>query len=260
MAQNARSTLSKWAWIALLVGVLSCGDLRAQEELHSDAESVLKAIMEANGGKDSIENVRSLRVLGRMEGLERKVSFSLLKKRPNLKKIIIMYKGRTLERSFDGETGWNRVVSEAGERVEIVGQGIEMEVAFEADFDGPLLGENLNLEEIRFVGTERLGRLEVYVLEVQRAREQKSRHYVDTRTMREVKTEFISLEAEEPVVVSESRFSNYTKVGGVWFAKTIERYSATGEFIERIEIDRIDLNPGIFDWSFAVPAGAGEGA
>jgi len=237
----------------LLVGTFCTS--HAQEQLLTDVDAVLAEILAANGGDEVIDSARSLRIHGSINSDDNSYDFMLLKKRPNRMKIAMMYKGRSIETGFDGNILWRRTTIGDRELVEKIGEGPGALEGMDVDFDGPLIGENSANTEITLEGTERIGRVEYYVLKVEIPDVRTSYHYIDSRSFREYKTVYVAEGEDGELLESNSVYSDYLRVGGIWLAQTIERTTSSG-VTEVIRIKDAEVNPGIFNRFFEMPGEA----
>lgn len=221
-------------------------------------EEVMERYKEANGGKENLEFVNSLRVFGTMEEDGIIYDIVMVKKRPNRKRIALRHLQNSLVMGFDGQRSW-RAFEHHGMLVgfELL-EGIEaMRFEQDVEFDGPLLSGSRDGQEVRLARTERIGRVEFYVAEIVRP-DERTEVFIDARNFREHKTVLFRNDEEGNPVRIESRLSNYQQVGGIWVAMLVERF-VDGNLTTRIRLDRAEVNPGIFDSFFEMPS-APEGS
>lgn len=242
----------KWVgMICLVILPWAASPLGGQTDGELGLADVLQKVEEANGGESAIEEVRSLRLHGTIERDGEVYDFTLVKKRPEKVRISVMWKQRSIETGYDGETAWQKVEGPGGYSVEeLTGPGRDSVIA-QSDFDGVLLGEPASGIERRLLGKERVDRVDCYVVEVD-TKNYTSRHYLDERTFREIKVIRINRPGTEEETEVESRFEGYFKEGNLWLAGEITRYQ-DDKLIEKIEITDSQLNPGIFNVAFEMP-------
>lgn len=221
-------------------------------------EEVMERYKEANGGQENLEYVNSLRVFGTMEEDGIVYDIVMVKKRPNLKRIALRHLQNSLVMGFDGQRSW-RAFEHHGMLVGLeLLEGIEaMRFEQDVDFDGPLLSGDTEGQQVRLARTERIGRVEYYVAEIIRP-DERTEVFIDSRNFREHKTVLFRNDDEGNPVRIESRLGNYEQVGGIWVAMLVERF-VDGNLTTRIRLDRAEVNPGIFDSFFEMPA-APEGS
>mgnify|MGYP005844680447 CR=1 FL=1 len=214
-------------------------------------EEVLSRVEAANGGMEAIESVTNIRVLGAVETDGTTYDFLLLKKRPDKIRIRLMMKGRVIETGFDGETGWRRLRDKGQERVSPLSEEELAAANLDLDFDGPLIGKPMPGTERRYGGIERIGRGDYFVVVVESAGSI-SRHYVDARTFRELRTVRQPIEGGEPGEERLTEYFDYARHGTIWFAERVERELPNGGR-EIIRMRKVELNPGILERAFSMP-------
>ena len=214
-------------------------------------DDVLGQIARANGGTESIESVTNVRIRGDVEGVDTDYEFLLLKKRPDKLRLRLMFRGNSIENGFNGTTAWRRVTRSGYDKVEELGREQRQALAVDADFDGLLIGPLPAGMSRRLVGTERIDRVDYFIIEV-KGEERLSRHWVDSRTFREHKSEqYEPGEADgEPTRVT--LYDDYVKHGGIWVSQHVER-QLPGGGKETIRIREVEINPGILDMAFDKP-------
>jgi len=219
------------------------------QELLDDLDAILGKILETNGGEQAIERARSLVVNGKIENPQATYDFVLMKKRPEMTRISVLYKGRTIDTGFDGENAWRRVQVGLESEVEPLTTTDIQRVIGETDFDGPLIGPVPPGTTRTLLEPERIDRVDYYRIHVE-SDIRNSIHYIDSRTFRELKT-VTYLSDGSPMV---SLFSDYFRVGQIWMAAEIRR-EEDGNWINTIHIEDAELNSGLFDHVFEYPEG-----
>lgn len=215
-------------------------------------ESVIKKVVEANGGAQAIQGTTDLRMRGKVKSPEATYDFLLLKKRPNKLRIHLMYRGRSVETGFDGNIGWQRTWIDGKDAVRPLTKEEMAKADLETDFDGPLVGEASFGETRTLVGVERVDRTDYFIVVVESQRI-RTTHYVDSRTFREWKTIRAVLDdSGEVQSESTSYYSNYRKHKSIWIAETVTRTNQDGA-TEEIIIEETEINPGILDRAFTMP-------
>ncbi|HKJ90366.1 MAG TPA: hypothetical protein VJ960_04495 [Oceanipulchritudo sp.] len=233
---------------------LAWGGLGASEPAGWTLEEVLSRVEAANGGMEAIEAVTNIRVMGEVETNGVTHEFLLLKKRPDKIRIRLMMKGRVIETGFDGETAWRRLRDNGQERVLPISKEELASAGLDLDFDGPLIGQPLPGTQLSLRGIERIGRGDYFVVVVEKENSI-SRHYLDARTFRELRTVSQRIEDGEPGKEFMNEYFEYKRYGTIWFAERVEREMADGGR-EIIRVRQVELDPGVLDRSFAMPASA----
>lgn len=240
--------------LSLLLAFVSLGVVSSLEAVNAEdwtLESVLKKVEEANGGIDAIESVTNLRVRGEIVTPDMAYDFLLLKKRPNMVRIHLMFPGRSVENGFDGKKAWRRVWIKGVDRVEELSGADLAKTNLDLDFDGPLIGEALPGMEREFEGVERIDRVDYFIVLV-KGEHVITRHYIDSRNFREWKTVREVYEDGEVVSTATSIYSDYQRHKTIWLAHRIRRILSDGSE-ETVVITEAEVDPGILDRAFAIP-------
>jgi hypothetical protein len=219
-------------------------------------EDVLKRLEEANGGLESIQKVSNVRIIGEIESAEGGYNFSLLKKRPDRFRLGLSSQGRSIDTGYDGITCWKKTDLGTSVTVEELTGEQKTGILVEADFDGPLIGDAPLDSSRRLVRTERIDRVDYFVVEVNGPRGL-FHHFVDSRTFREMKVEHYEdgdLGAKPRITI----YNDYERFGGIWVSMNVERTMPDGK-VENIRIRHVEINPGLLDFIFEMPEqGASE--
>ena len=243
--------MNKSHLIFFLTLSLLAGPLQAAGLEDWTIDDVLAKVAEANGGQEAVDKATNARFKGSIKGAEDSYDFILLKKRPNkLRMRLNMYK-RSIENGYDGQSGWRRFRQDGYDRV-IDLEGDELEsLRLQADFDGHLVGTAMEGVDRRLVGIERIDRVDYFMVEVSTPLES-TRHYIDSRTFRELKTvKQITLPSGESVEMV-TFFHDLQRHEQIWVAHRVERQLPGGK-TETILIEDVEINPGILDLAFDKP-------
>lgn len=240
-------------WRALKLFALCCAlttALSAQTAPLETIEDVMAAFVEANGGEEGVSKVRSIRARGTITIAGKKRELTLLRKRPNLKRITLHMGNMLVHRGFDGEVSWRLLEAEDGRRQLSILEGEEKE-RFENDQSilGLLFLTEEDGVEHTLSGVEYVGRIPAYVVDSSYLGDER-RAFLDARTFRVLKFEYTAGEDNESMVVES--LSEYTRAGSVWVARRSERLT-DGKLSGVIELDRIEVNNGLFETIFSVP-------
>jgi hypothetical protein len=220
--------------------------------LAEDLEEILARMEEANGGRERIEAISDIRFSGTIESPEGPFAFVLFKKRPDKLRMSLQSYPWKVVSGYDGTLCWREVIKEGQRRVfELEGADRDAFLIHGSDFDGPLLGSPPEDVSRSLVGMERIGRVDHYVIEIQRPKGV-SRHYIDSRTYRESMTvNHPETDSGNPEPTT-TRYSEYQRHQGLWIAHRVERETASG-IEEVILIKEVQFNQGVLDMAFAMP-------
>jgi len=214
-------------------------------------EDVLAKVVEVNGGLDSVETTTNLRVIGKVYRGDFVYDFLLLKKRPDMVRIHLMHKGRSIETGYNGEVAWRRVWVKGRDTVERLSDAELAAANLEIDFDGPLIGAALPGTERTYLGVERINRIDYFVIGVEDGLS-RSKHYIDSRTFREWRTIRELLDGDEVTGTVVTTYSQYSRHKTIWLAEKVERILPDGS-TDTIIVEKAEVDPGILDRVFDVP-------
>lgn len=215
-------------------------------------EEVLHSIAEANGGLEAIENVTNARFFGEIVTEDGAKDFLLLKRRPNMVRSRLSDANGAMETGFDGEVGWQRFERSGFDKVVRVDDPKRVRnLSVDSDFDGALIGDPQEGVTRRLAGIERIDRVDYFIIEVV-SPSGTTRHYIDSRTFRELKTVKTtqSEDGEESRIVSF--YHDNRKHSGIWVSHRVERELPDGSS-ETILIHDVEMNPGILSRAFRMP-------
>lgn len=241
---------------ALLLGLVVLPAVLPGAEMTLDA--IVEAYLRANGGRESIEAIQSVRITGRIEeytaeGVTRS-ELVVLKKRPDYRRILLKRGGDIIHLGYDGTAAW-RAVERPGVGFRLLEMGAEEARTFarDSEFDGALL----RLEEAGIkadlLGLERVGDHACHRLRLTYPDGEVAVLYVDREEFKEIQV-VRPVEGEEPGI---ARYLDHEKRNGVWFPKQVERYK--GDKLEATTtIETIDLNVGVLSSYFDAPQAVTE--
>lgn len=235
------------SWLFFGFFLLFASVVAAQTAPLKTIDEVLAAFLEVNGGEEGIAEVRSIRALGSVTINGKTQALTLLRKRPDLKRISVRMEDFTIHRGFNGEVSWRLIEADDGRKQLTLMEGEEKD-SFELDQSilGRLFMKPEDGVKSTLVGVEYVGRIPAYVID-STFRGDVRRAFLDSRTFRVLKYEYTT----EGKKVAEI-LSNYTRAGKVWIAQRSERV-VDGEFDGTVELNRIEINNGVFATVFEVP-------
>ena len=237
-----------WPHAVALAGlVLAASAAQAQT-----VDDIVKSYLEARGGLARLRAVQSLRFTGTMEVGEVKAPFKLELARPNKMRTEFVVQGQTGVRAFDGQHAWARVPL-PGEPPRLMSPEEAADARAQADVDmSPLVDAAAKGYTIELVGRDRLPSGETWKLLV-RGRESPPRTlHIDTRSHLVVETIDTRTDEGQPTeFVTE--ISDYRSVGGLMFPHRIEVGPKGKPERQRLQIERVEINPALEASLFAMP-------
>jgi len=201
-----------------------------------------------NGGRLAHDNLRSYRIVGKLERDGNSFPLWIFRKHPNRFRIVQgSADGDRLVFGYDGSVFW-RGLQRQGRMiaVEPVESFNPLELAFEADFYTPLITLRRLARDLEVVGVEEIRGRKAFIVEGRMQNKATIRVWVDSKIYQELYLDFISEDKRFRV-----EFSDHRKVGDFWFAHSILSVSNEGDSYSHITVSEVTLNPGLFDTFFA---------
>lgn len=227
----------------------SGAELTAQETKKSDAKAmqVLEKMIEAMGGRKTMQAVKDMTATGTMEmpamGMEG--SATLYTKQGNKFRMDIEIMGMSITQAFDGEVGWS-TNPQTGAVEELSGEDLE-------NMKRQALGDSAYLEPEKYgiiytsKGQEKLEDKDYDVLLMSYADGFEVTMYIDSQTHLTYKTLSIAPNPMTGVEGEMESFStDYKKLNGMMVSHTITTF-ADGEEFMIIILDEIKFDTGLDD-------------
>lgn len=242
-----RTRLFLWVILAGL-----WGDAFSQTPPGPDLESILSRYIEANGGREAIDAILSLRLAGKVFEDGQVLDLVVVKKRPNLKLLILRREGSRITLGYDGESTWRMLETGGRRQVSRVPSADAEDFESDVRFDGPLVDPLENGYEVTMQGIEFVDRLECFRLRLAKPGRPTMDLFVETRQLRELKAILWDGDPDEGKVLSTTRYSDHRRVGRIWVAHEVLRSAGSG-VESRLVVDSVSLNVGMVDTLFSMP-------
>jgi hypothetical protein len=243
-----------WLLAALLLPLAS----RAQT-----VDEILSKVYAARGGLDKIHSVKAERVSGHIsfpgqEGITGPFVVEL--KRPLKMHMQVTIQNLTMVRVYDGKGGgWANNPFAGRVNPEAMGEEDIRSITDESDFDGPLVDYKVKGNQVELVGKDKVGDKAAWRLKLT-PRIGDVRYYLfDASSFLLLKWEG-NREIDGQKVPTESVFSDYREVEGLKYAFEIDTGASAAEIVQKLTIEKIELNPQIDEADFAKPPTPAGGA
>ncbi len=240
-------TRKTFAWL------LAAGLINAAAWAQTTDEIIAKH-EKAMGGKDKIKAIQTERVTGKMvmgQGME--APFTMEMARPNKMRMEFTIQGMTGVQAFDGKTGWSVMPFMGKTEPEAAPEEEAKKMQEQASMDGLLMDYKDNGRTVELVGKEDLEGTSVYKLKVTQKSGDVVFLYIDAESFMLLKqagkTKIRGQEVE-----SETTFGDFKTVDGLVFPHSIEQKAAGMPGGMVMTISKIELNPGVTDARFTMPA------
>lgn len=216
------------------------------------ADDVIAKYIEAIGGREKLDSVKTVRMTGKMMamgGME--IPSTIETKRPNKVRFEFTFQGMTGVRAFDGETGWFTMPFMGKTEPEKMPPDQIKQILDQADMDGPLVDYNKKGHEVELVGKEDVEGTQAYQLKVTKKGGEIEHHFLDAEYFLPIqvkgKYKMQGTELEYTVIPG-----NYKEVNGLLYAHSVEqRMEPMGG--NSMTFEKIEVNVELDDDRFAMP-------
>jgi len=242
-------TRKTFAWL-LVAGLISAAAWA------QTTDEIIAKHEKAMGGKDKIKAVQTERVTGKMvmgQGME--APFTMEMARPNKMRMEFTFQGMTGVQAFDGKTGWSVMPFMGKTEPEAAPEEEAKKMQEQANMDGLLMDYKDFGRTVELVGKEDLEGTSVYKLKVTQKSGDVAFLYIDAENFMLLKqTGKTKIRGQE--VESETVFGDFKTIDGLVFPHSIEQKAAGMPGGMVMTISKIELNPGVTDSRFTMPAAA----
>ena len=241
----ARSTVKK---NILMAAALVGSSFMAQAELKLD--DVLAEYVEARGGAEVINNLKSMKITGTMTMGPMEAPMSMIYQAPNKIYTTFEIQGMKGIQAYDGDEGWQVMPFMGKTEPELVSGDELKQLQEQSDIEGVLINsaaKNINLE---LVGVTEIEGTPVIEIKATKESGDVSTVYLDQEYKLEVMTRTV-MKAMGQEVEAETYFSDYKEVGEhnvpVAHAMAVKVNGAVAQTITLNTIEyNIDIEEGLF--------------
>lgn len=219
------------------------------------ADEIVAKALEARGSLTRIKAVQSERISGTIWfGPEAGGPFVLELARPGKMHMEMTLPGGKIVRVYNGKgTGW--VINPFDENKGVQPMSAEdiRNIAEESDFDGPFVDSQKKGNTVEYKGKEEVDGKPVYRLRLTMKNGSVRDYLVDASSYLLIKWEGTRKQAGQDVAV-ESYFKDYREVNGLKFAFEIDSGAPGGPIVQKIILDKIEIDAKIDDSRFSRPS------
>jgi outer membrane lipoprotein-sorting protein len=224
------------------------------------ADQIVEKNAVARGGREAWRKIDTMAWIGRVETASRggrKAPFLLEQKRPDRTRFEVTVDGLKSVRIFDGSNGWKARPSRSGLPDVQPYSADELRFARAAPvIEGPLMDYAAKGATIAVTGVHELQGRKAYALSLRLASGTSYRVWIDAETFLELRYDREFVNAQGRPAVTSVRFADYRAVDGLQLPFTIETGAPDGKAGDRLQIERVVLNPHLEDRTFAKPGSA----
>jgi len=218
------------------------------------AEELVNKNLQAKGGIDKIQSVKTWRMTGRLKNARgRMAGVGQANMRPNLVRQTITMQGMTAIQAYDGSTGWQTQPFRGRKDPELMGEDNLRDLLLASDFDGPMVDSAAKGNVIEYLGHDLVDGDDALRLRVTLKNGDIIYYYLDPDTFLEIRREvqqFIRGSVRESVL----ELGSYKPVSGVMYPFSISQGSKANPAAQTMTVQKIEVNVNIDPAEFAVPA------
>jgi len=249
-----RTVLALCTALALVAGTsLAAGPAKSL----SVDELVAKHVA-ARGGADKLKAIKSVRIEGVTvnAGSGFELGTVIVARRPDAVRAELSLQGLTIVRAYDGKEGWAINPFRGRKDPEKMSQDLAKEMAYQADFDGPLVDYKAKGNKVESLGTEDVDGTPAYKLKVTHANGDVDTIWLDPDYFLQIRVlEQHRIRGTE--VEQESDFGDYEQVDGVFFPMSIESGDkGSSEKGQKFTVSKVETNVPADDAQFRFPTAA----
>ena len=217
------------------------------------ADELVAKNVQAKGGLDKIQAIKTLRMKGRLNqgGFTAVVGQEL--KRPAMLRTTFTVQGMTAIQAYDGQTGWQISPFQGRKDPELLGEDDLRDLVEDADMDGPLVDYKAKGNTVEYLGHDTVDGDDVYRLKCTLKNGDIVDYYLDPDSSLEIRTErqqFIRGAVRE----RQSDLGSYKPVAGVMFPYSIESGPKNNPSVRsKVTIESIEANVPMDDAEFKMP-------
>jgi len=217
--------------------------------LSQETSDILKKMVEAQGGKKALENIKDMTSSGNIELIQMGMtgSMTMYKKEPDKVRMDIEVMGMIITQAYDGETAW-WVNPQTGSREEVPERQAEDMKRMALGIDAFLYPEKYGIA-FAYKGKEKIEEKDYLVLEQTFSDGHKATLYIDPKTYLTHKSESTTVNQMGVEVEQETFESDFKKVNGMTIPYSIIIFQDGEEFM-KFTLTEVTFNSGLEDSLF----------
>lgn len=228
--------------------------LVAPAVLGQTVDEIIAKHLEAMGGKDKIESVKSMKMIGKMQMQGMEAPITLTVKIPDQVRTEFTIQGLTGVQAYDGKNGWAVMPFTGKKDPEAMSGDDVKELEDQADI-WPLLNYKAKGNQVELLGKDKIEGTDAYKLKLTRKNGDVSTVFLDADNYMEIKDqEKRMIRGTEHEI--ETSLGDYRPVDGIMFPFAIESSQKGSPEKQKITVDKVQLNAPVDEASFKMPAAA----
>ncbi|MCB1184732.1 hypothetical protein KDM41_14990 [bacterium] len=234
---------------ALLIALVAAAPTFAMDK----DELVAKSI-EAQGGADKLQAVKSMTATGKAMAQGMEFPFNMRQVRPNLMRLDIDVMGMKMVQAYDGTQGWTINPMTGSQDAQPMGELENKSFKLQSDMDGLLLGADRKGYEVTFVGEADVEGTPAYQLKIDTGEGIVIDMFIDQEYFLTIK-QSATIDWDGKVVSQDTYMSDFQEVNGMVIPFSIETRMGA-QVVSQIVLDTVEHDTEIDPSIFAMPAAA----
>lgn len=235
--------------VGLLVGAPLPPD---QQEAQLTADQIVQKHVEAIGGVEKINSIRSLMVKGKASILgQTEAPLTIQVKRPNMLRLEITFQGRTMVQAFDGITAWTMNPMTGSEPKQSSDEDTRAAQESSDFIGGNLVDYKSKGNTVELVDKEDVDGIAVYKLKLTKKNGSVEYDYLDAKSFLPIKTEGRRKQLGQEILY-ESKIGDYKPVEGVLMPFNVKQL-VNGRLAMEITVEKMDANVPLDEAVFKMP-------
>ena len=246
--------------LALVFAALASATLHAQSPAPTEmVDQLISKNIEAKGGATALQNLKTLRVKGKMLVQQGQIELGYLeiKKRPDEVRSEGSLQGMTQVEAYDGKEGWKISPFQGRKDPEKMSADDTKALWEDSEVDGPLVDWKEKGSTVESLGTEDVDGTQAYKLKVTRKNGDVTFVYLDPDHFLEIRT-FTQRMQNGAMTEVETDLSDYEKVNNVYVPFSMESGRKGDPDKQKLIIDKAEGNVPVDEAAFRFPAGTGK--
>lgn len=237
--------------------ILTCVAVCLQTPVKADepktVDEVIAKSIEAVGGREKIDAVKSLRMTGKMVmgGGMMEMLVTVEAKRPGKMRMEFTFQGMTGIQAYDGKDGWFVMPFAGKTDPEKMPPDQAKLMKQEADMDGPLVDYRKKGHKVELMGKEEADGSDAYKLKVTRESGDVDYIFLDAEYFLPIKIEG-KRTIQGAQIEFELALGDYKEVNGLLVAHSIETRKGPGG-ANTITFEKVEMNVPLSDERFTMP-------
>ena len=225
------------------------------------AEEIVKTYIENIGGEEALRNIKTVRMSAKVDAQGMTLPITMINTAEGKSRMSFEFQGKEMvQQAFDGETSWgvNFMTQKAEKSDAEDTENIKRE---SGDFPEPFLDYKKKGYSVELLGKETIEGAECFKVKFTKKPllvdgvdvENVQYYYFDTENYVPIVSEQEIKSGEMKGNISQTIFSDYQEVEGVYFPFSINQKLKDGQGGQPVTIEKIEMNIEVDDAIFAFP-------